>query len=71
MMTKTQSAYALVYSVLTHKRTHTGIKVYINTSRPASNYDLRILYERLRNGKDALANAHKDDRGYWHFITTA
>lgn len=67
----TNSAFALVYSVLTHKRTHIGVKVYINTSRPASNYDLRVLCERLRNGKDALCKAYKDNRGYWHFVTTA
>ena len=65
------NAFALIYSVLTHKTTHIGVKVYINTSRPASTYDLRILLERIRNGKDSLANAYKDNRGYWHFITTA
>ena len=71
MMTKNQSAYALVYSVLTHKKSHVGVKVYINTSRPASNSDIRTLCERIRNGKDGLADAYKDNRGCWHFVTTA
>ena len=67
----TNSAYALAYSVLTHKLTHIGVKVFINTSRPASTYDLRTLCERLRNGKDALCKAYKDNRGNWHFVTVA
>ena len=65
------NALALVVIALAHKSTHKGTKVYINTSRPASNYDLRTLCERIRNGKDALSNAYQDNRGYWHFITTA
>lgn len=71
MKLKLQVAITLVTNALLDKSVNTGVKAYINTCRPSSTDDLCVLLKRIRNGKDALCKAYKDNRGFWHFFTTA
>ena len=64
-------AMMLVTNALGDKRYDTGAKAFINTSRPASKSDLLALRDRICKGETMLVKAYKDNRGYWHFITTA
>lgn len=66
-----QISLATISQAINAKTVGVGVRSFINTSRCASKNDLVSLYDRVLNGKDALANAYKDNAGFWHFITVA
>lgn len=59
----------LIALAIADKTAQVGIKAFINTSRPASTNDLIYLLGCIRSGKYTLRSAHKDNKGFWHFIT--
>lgn len=66
---KKQIALALISKALAEKNFGVGVKVFINTCRPASKFDILTLFFNVDNNKDQLTDGYKDDKGRWHFTT--
>ena len=63
-----QVALALIAHILAKKSTHKSVNAFINSCKASKN-DISILYNRVLNGKDAVAKAYQDANGFWHIAT--